>query len=479
MAPRFCVVCHVKQCNFNMPGLPANFCNGCKPNGAINVVSKLCIICKITHATSNYKGKKPLYCSKCSLETMINVTHKKCINCRVFYPYFNVNGSTEALYCKKCSDPTMIRISSKLCVICRETMASCNIPPDTTASVCASCKVDGSINVSSRKCITCNVKIASFNYATEKIGMYCFAHKLDNMICVKTRLCITCNIKTPNFNVPSEKTPLFCGDCRKKDHINVKKKKCIECGLKGASYNLPEKSKSLFCRACAKPGMVSKKKAIMCKEDCGQQRQGGFDGFCKRCCYFYHPERAPKWVKFRELEVDNYLRETFKDLNIIYNKRLKGDGICTSDSPDWLIHFNLFSVIVECDENQHKSYDKNCIKTRIHRMHEALNRDIVVIKFNPDCYRDSNNNLIFSCFSKEPKTGITRILKKNEAQWNMRLKTLKETFEKYMDYDAEAAPIRVVELFYDAIKEDAEYEAGGGPASSADARRRKTTLKGI
>ena len=50
-------------------------------------------------------------------------------------------------------------------------------------------------------------------------------------------------------------------------------------------------------------------------------------------------------------------------------------------------------MIIECDENQHKYYTKDCIIPRIHRIQEALNRNIIVIMFNPDGYIDENNNL--------------------------------------------------------------------------------------
>ena len=171
--------------------------------------------------------------------------------------------------------------------------------------------------------------------------------------------------------------------------------------------------------------------------------------YCCRCYYVLHPDKAPKRIKFKELEVYKFLQENFKNLNIIYNQNLKGDGKCLKEQPDFLIHLNHHSLIIECDENQHKYYNKECIIPRIHRIQEALNRNIIVIMFNPDGYIDENNKKIKSCFGIDKKTGLNVITKANIDKFNNRLLTLKDTIDNNIISSVDSEPIKIIKLFYD------------------------------
>ena len=118
-----------------------------------------------------------------------------------------------------------------------------------------------------------------------------------------------------------------------------------------------------------------------------------------------------------------------------------------------MIHLNTYSIIIECDENQHKSYEIQCDISRTHKIQEALNRPILMIRFNPDEYVDSNKKKIKSCFKIDTKIGLTIIPKDQEELWNNRLNKLKDTIIENLNINLEE-PIKLIKLFYDNYKEN-------------------------
>ena len=134
---------------------------------------------------------------------------------------------------------------------------------------------------------------------------------------------------------------------------------------------------------------------------------------------------------------------------MITDKALIGDGLCLKNTPDVLIHLNTHSIIVEIDEEQHKFYNPICDEARINNIQEALNRPIIIIRFNPDAYTD-NDKKIKSCFNIDKKTGMRTIPKNQEQNWNDRLTKLKDTISFSLE-DYKDVPIRIIKLFYDNV----------------------------
>lgn len=74
-------------------------------------------------------------------------------------------------------------------------------------------------------------------------------------------------------------------------------------------------------------------------------------------------------------------------------------------------------MIVECDENGHKSYSTSCEIAKLNETFTDLaDRPMILIRFNPDKYEGK------SCFDKDGK------IIKNE--WNKRIKVLKKELKK-------------------------------------------------
>ena len=116
------------------------------------------------------------------------------------------------------------------------------------------------------------------------------------------------------------------------------------------------------------------------------------------------------------------------------------DGGCSRKRPDVRIECLTHSVIVECDENQHKHY--SCEDKRVMQLFQDLgNRPLVVIRFNPDEYDDKS-----SCF-KLTKAGYLSL---NKKQWNERIGVLKHEIRKYTQ-NVPTKELTVANLFFTTL----------------------------
>lgn len=104
----------------------------------------------------------------------------------------------------------------------------------------------------------------------------------------------------------------------------------------------------------------------------------------------------------------------------------------TLDRPDVLYDLPGHAVIIECDENQHEHYDKNCEETRMHNIVFTLGKPTIFIRYNPDSY---NIN------------GVKQRTPRKE-----RLKTLVERVKFYLDEaNRPNQPLTVEYMYYDKV----------------------------
>lgn len=76
------------------------------------------------------------------------------------------------------------------------------------------------------------------------------------------------------------------------------------------------------------------------------------------------------------------------NLKFINDKKVKYR--CYQQRPDFVINFGLFAIIIECNENQHKSYACECEQSRIIAIFQDFGgMQIVFIRYNPDNYIDN------------------------------------------------------------------------------------------
>ena len=83
----------------------------------VNIKSKKCVCGKVI-PYFNYKGKKAMYCNNCKKEDMINVVSKRCKNCKD-WPDYRYGNRKYKNYCARCfqylfpNDPLTFQIRSK------------------------------------------------------------------------------------------------------------------------------------------------------------------------------------------------------------------------------------------------------------------------------------------------------------------------------------------------------------------------------
>jgi hypothetical protein len=242
-----------------------------------------------------------------------------------------------------------------------------------------------------------------------------------------------------------KKNQFIADDCKKADMVDIINNKCIKCNLKVPYFNFANEKKAIYCGDCKKADMVDIKSKKCITNLCEQHSKK--DKYCWRCYYFINPSKRPKRLKLKEEEVIKYVKDNFKDIDMITDKCLIGDGLCLKSRPDILIHLNNHSIIIEIDENQHKFYNPICDEARINNIQEALNRPIIIIRFNPDAYT-YKGKIIKSCFKDDVNTGLKTIPKNKLDDWNNRLAVLKNTINDNLEY-LNDEPINIIKLFYD------------------------------
>lgn len=143
----------------------------------------------------------------------------------------------------------------------------------------------------------------------------------------------------------------------------------------------------------------------------------------------------------------DYVRATFSQYDITFDTRLSGG--CSRRRPDISIDYGSHLIIVEVDENQHQRYDLTCDHRRLMELFlDGGSRPLMVIRFNPDDYLDSNHINHPSCWGYTRDKGLCVVKPRKVEEWNHRLETLKHTIE-HACANGGSKEIDVLHLFYD------------------------------
>jgi len=333
----------------------------------------------------------------------------KCIICLKKIPTFGLPDDKIAKYCAKCKEPDMIDIKSPKCIKCLKIRPTFGLPDDKIAKYCFNCKEPDMINIKSPKCIICKLIQPVFGLQNDKIAKYCFNCKEPDMIDIKHPKCIICKLINPNFGNTNDKIAKYCFNCKEPDMINIKSPKC----------------KSEWCNT-----LINNK----------------YDGYCCYCFMHLFPDKqVSRNYKTKEKYVIDYIKEHFKEIDIIADKQIHGG--CSRRRPDILIDLGYQIIIVEIDENQHINYDCSCENKRIMELSQDVgHKPIIFIRFNPDDYKTNLKN-ITSCWGLNKK-GICTIKKCKQEEWNERLIILKEQINYWL-INKTSKLIEIIQLFYD------------------------------
>jgi hypothetical protein len=97
-------------------------------------------------------------------------------------------------------------------------------------------------------------------------------------------------------------------------------------------------------------------------------------------CSYCDPESS-KRQKTKELQIAKFLTEN--SIKFINNKQFQND-CCLKYRPDFLVECATYYIIIEVDENAHRSYEKECEIIRMNNISSAIGLPVKFIRYNPD-----------------------------------------------------------------------------------------------
>ena len=279
------------------------------------------------------------------------------------------------------------------------------------------------------------------------------------------KTCIKCREKVNNNKCEHNRRKQTCKDCGGSSicEHNRRKATCKDCGGSSRCEHNRQKSQ---CKDCGGSSICEHNRRKQTCKDCGgssicehNRRKAEcikcspkracqycfqiyvnpryrFKPYCFRCYCVLNPDvDIPRKYMIKEHHMRDALKEEFKNTELVFNKIIEGG--CSLKRPDVRIECLTHSIVIECDENQHKY--TSCEEKRMMILFEDLgNRPLVMIRFNPDKYNKNEG-----CF-KDTKTGSLSL---NKKEWNSRIKKLieiiKENIKKIPDKE-----ISIEYMFY-------------------------------
>ena len=243
----------------------------------------------------------------------------------------------------------------------------------------------------------------------------CDTHKFDGMINVRNNRC-------NNF---------FC-DTRVYKKYNRNKGYCIPCFIQKFPDEIVYRSNrcnNFFCDT-----RVIKK-------------YNRNKGYCIPCFIQKFPdEKVVRNYKTKEKTIDEFILDNFSNMSWILDRKINNG--CSKRRPDLLLDLGYQILMIEIDEDQHKTYDCSCENKRLMELSQDLNhRPLVLIRFNPDSYINNLGKKIKSPWGFD---GFDICVVKKKEEWNERLNILKNTINYWINEEnITNKTIEVIELFYD------------------------------
>jgi hypothetical protein len=405
---------------------------------------------------------------------MVDIKHKRC-RCGKAIPIYNEPGQTLAICCASCKTETMINVKDKRCR-CGKAIPIYNEPGQTTAICCSSCKTETMINVKDKRC-RCGKAIPIYNELGQTPAICCSSCKTEIMINVKDKRC-RCGKAQPNYNEPGQTPPICCVSCKNETMVDVISKRC-QCGKARPIYNEPGQTSAICCASCKtqtmvdvinrrckcgkaipnfnEPGLTPAVCCASCKtetmvdvinkrclglinnnEVCPYNHVGNpkYKNYCIECYrrnFPLDPLTFQIRCKTKEIAVRDYINANLEGFQ--HDKPLSTSH-CECNIRRRIDHRKLINntlLVIETDENQHKSYDQMDEETRYDDLYMAFSGKWVYIRFNPDKYVSKNGK------NKNPmiSTRLPVLLDEIKKQiWRIQTEQNSELVERvYLFYD--------------------------------------------
>jgi hypothetical protein len=258
----------------------------------------------------------------------------------------------------------------KFCLKCK-TRASFGYKGEKTL-YCGKHKLEGMNNLNIKTCKTCD-KSPSFGFIGGKTE-YCKEHKFEGMEDIVSKRCIYNNCKnTSSYGFVSGLRE-FCSKHKKHGMINLVHQSCEKCNTQACFGHIGNKAQ--FCFTHKLDTMVDIV-SMVCKS-CNLFR---VNKSTKYLCKYCNPIQNKK-QKTRENRVKQLLEEN--NYIFIYDKSVRNNDCCFRYRPDFLFDCGTYFLVLECDEDAHSSYDKECEIIRMNNISISLGLPTKFIRYNPD-----------------------------------------------------------------------------------------------
>jgi hypothetical protein len=480
----------------------ATHCAEHKPEGYVDIVSKRCQHegCLVTNPKFGPPNKRGFrYATHCSLHkprNYIDIVCKGCQykNCSVTHPLFGPSdkqGSQHATHCAEHKPEGYVDIVSKRCqhegCLIRNPVFG---PPDKSgfryATHCLEHKPINYINIVSKHCQQkgCTVINPLFgppNKRGRRHATHCSAHKLDGYVDIVSKRCQQkdCPVTNPVFGPPDKwgsRYATHCASHKPDGYIDITHKKCCFTDKHGTKCETRATYGQLFQEKqhCAKhkqkneyvknkPKCTGDKKCkqqpcytdkpdnfpLRCEQHklCTDEEKNVVETECSSChlkwfikegnvCNDCHAFQTKSPAKRREDEIQNLLKTS----NIRYNthdkKILHG---CSLFRPDFVIDCGTHIIIIEVDEDQHRSYNCQCEQSRMIQIFQDFGGlPVCFIRYNPDSYTDAN--------------GIKHRANSKQASRHARLLSVIRAVQLHPPHMPDNI-LHVIYLYYDGDKE--------------------------
>lgn len=438
-----CEKCKKKRPTFNIDGeISAKYCGDCKEPNMVDILNKKCVKCNKKQPSYNIEGEiTAKYCNDCKELDMVDVKHKKCSKCKIKLPFFNYKGKVDAIYCGDCKEIDMIDVVHNKCKKCNIKRPTFNFVDKIRPIYCMDCKELGMVDVDTKKCEKCKIVVPVFNYETEHSPRFCNNCKESNMVNIVDRTCDQENCRKKAIYSQPGVLPHRCLTHRIDGMMKNPRRKC-----QGSEY---ENCKEIAIYGINEP--IHCDKHILLNEYCLTERKcnkcNSIDilnkhGLCINICSLVEQDllmkkRVKKKEEFiakllsEEIDLKNDVIEMWRDTII--------DSSCTKTRPDFVYHCGTHIVIVEVDEEQHRSYN-NCghekedkLKAENVRMYNIGNifqgKPVIFIRYNPDDFKNKDGNKIKITNVKRHNTLIKWVKKCFRTKWDQGIHV------KYLFYD--------------------------------------------
>jgi hypothetical protein len=277
-------------------------------------------------------------------------------------------------------------------------------------------------------CVECKIKKPSFNFP-KLAPDYCNTCKKESMVNVNNKQCATDNcLSAPNFNLPGKKGGIYCSIHAPSGYIDVNHPKCLDptCS-KAPSYNISGNKTPIYCAEHAKSNMIDVKHPLCKLCNLFYIRPNIMENLCYNCYIHTYPDKPiARNHLVKEKFIVDFLKQLYPKYDWKYNKFINS---CAKYRPDLLVDFGTHIVIVEIDEYQHLTENYiECDNKRILDILSEFARPLVVLRINPDSYKDEKKS--YSGIFKKGKDGTLNV---NNTIWNERSELIASTFKNLVE----------------------------------------------